>query len=223
MYSFPKSWESVFEEVKKNIDEIAGVLSTRDWVPLPEDLYAALHRVPLDKVSVVIIGQDPYTPMIRIGDKVVPRATGFAFAQRRGDEVAPSLRNIYKEIQSNYPNFVIPDHGDITCWCDQGVLLLNSCLTVDKNGESGSHGILWEAVINRIIKSIMRRRDDCIYLLWGKSAGKVASWVGNKGIILTASHPSPISSAGFFGCAHFAEVNRILQEKQRPPIDWTVL
>jgi uracil-DNA glycosylase len=220
LFDFPEGWKNELNECRPNIEEIADALADKDWIP--EDVYAALRHVPLQKVRVVIVGQDPYTQVVSIDDENYTRATGYAFSQRRGDKVSASLMNVFKELQDTVSGFVTPDHGDLTSWCDQGVLLLNMCLTVDRKGQSASHGRLWEDVVYKLIKALTRHKDDVIYLLWGKKAQLVAKWVDSKGTILTAAHPSPTSASGFFGCDHFNQVNAILTARNQEPIYWPI-
>ena len=136
----PYSWERIFDEAVNELRDINSVLMQKDkeggWYPLRCDLFNAFHFTPINRVRVVIIGQDPYHDFVHsVG---APRAMGLSFSVRPGVPVPPSLRNIYKEVQSCYPSFRIPSHGDLTAWTEQGVLLLNTCLTVQP-GQAGSH------------------------------------------------------------------------------------
>lgn len=220
LFDFPEGWKNELDECKSNIEEIADVLDEKDWIP--DDVYAALRHVPLHKVRVVIVGQDPYIQVVSINGKTCTRATGYAFSQRRGDKISASLKNVFKELEDTVPEFKTPAHGDLTSWCDQGVLLLNMCLTVDRGGPSASHGRLWEDVVYKLIRALSRQKDDVIYLLWGKKAQLIAKWVNSKGTVLTAAHPSPTSSSGFFGCDHFNQVNTILTARNEEPIYWPI-
>ncbi len=181
--------------------------------PCVNEQFSAFHYAPLDKVKVVILGQDPYH-----GEG---QAHGLCFSVKSGVAVPPSLKNIYKELYENL-DLPIPVHGDLTAWAQQGVLLLNSVLTV-QSGRAGSHrGRGWETFTDRVIEVISRDREGVVFLLWGGYAQRKSSLIDRaRHCVLQASHPSPLSAyRGFFGCGHFSMANDYLQDRGIAPIDW---
>ncbi len=183
--------------------------------PQESDIFSSLEVTPLDKVKVVIIGQDPYH-----GDN---QAHGMSFSVRPGVRLPPSLRNIYKELQSDL-GINPSDSGYLIKWSKQGVLLLNSVLTVEK-GKAGSHQKKgWEKFTDKIIEILNEQKSDLVFLLWGSPAQKKAKGVDKqKHHILKTVHPSPLSAhRGWFGCKHFSMTNEYLKSKNLEPIDWSV-
>lgn len=211
------SWDRVFEETELERANIMKVLSKEVYFPAEENIYNALYKTPLYRVRVVIIGQDPYHDVLPDG---TPQAQGLAFSVPKHAPIPPSLVNIFKEIQHCYPDYVMPPHGDLTSWTKQGVLLLNSCLTVRPH-EPGSHSKyrgFWLPFITRVLAAITEVNPTCIYLLWGREAQKIRPYIGPRSIVFEAAHPSPLSaSRGFFGCRHFLQVNEVLADD---PIQW---
>lgn len=220
----PAGWTEVFTDATAEMEMISKCLDDcvaegKTFLPLRCNLFTAFELTPLHKVRVVIVGQDPYHT---IGNDGLPIAQGLSFSVRRGDAVPPSLRSIYKEISDNDPSFVVPSHGDLSGWASQGVLMLNSCLTVEPN-QPGSHSkfLLWMPFIVKVLNAIAKVRPKCIFLLWGREAQKIAPQIGEKSIVLEAAHPSPLSaSRGFFGCRHFSQVNKLLASDPGGPIKW---
>jgi len=180
-----------------------------------ESLYFnALRLTPLENVKVVILGQDPYH-----GEG---QAHGLSFSVPDGVKVPPSLRNIYKELATSIDGFVIPESGNLTHWAEQGVLLLNSVLTVEKSN-AGSHAKQgWETFTDNVIKHLNDNRSGIIFLLWGSYAHKKGKFIDtDKHTVLKSTHPSPLSAyRGFFGCNHFKEVNEILTTISKNKINW---
>ena len=186
-------------------------------------IFAALDHTPLDAVRVVILGQDPYHGP--------GQAHGLCFSVQPGTEIPPSLLNIFREIREDMTDPAVPggdpagllgDSGHLTGWAEQGVLLLNSVLTVER-GRAGSHQNQgWEAFTDRIIELINDRREHVVFLLWGKYAREKGARVDRRRhLVLTAPHPSPLSAhRGFFGCRHFSQANRYLADHGLAPIDW---
>lgn len=172
-----------------------------------------------EKVRVLILGQDPYQSKIKNTD--VPAACGVAFATPKGAKVQDSLKNIYKEIANSVPGFRIPNHGDLSRWCAQGIFAINTCLTV-RPGISASHGKVWHAFIVKIIRALEQINPEIIFLSWGNKSKAVLDKIKLKSpYILQAAHPSPMSAYdGFFGCNHFVKVNEILTSKGQKPINW---
>ena len=180
--------------------------------PPSKKTFSSLNLSPLDTIKVVITGQDPYH-----GEG---QANGLAFAVEQGIDIPPSLRNIYKEIELDLGK-VSPNHGDLTFLAKQGVLLLNSVLTVEKGNPSSHSGKGWEKFTDKII-SILNTKDDLVFMLWGNYAQKKGSIIDiKKHRVLRAPHPSPLSAnRGFFGCKHFSKANEFLVLKGKSPIEW---
>lgn len=181
--------------------------------PPGKDIFAAFRHTPFHQVRVVILGQDPYHGP--------GQAHGLCFSVRPGVPPPPSLQNIFAEIQADL-GIVRPRHGYLTHWADQGVLLLNTVLTV-RAGQAGSHqGRGWEAFTDRVIHELNRRQEGLVFLLWGSPAQRKAAGVDrNRHLVLTAPHPSPLSAhRGFLGCKHFSQANAWLTAHGQPIIDW---
>ena len=177
--------------------------------------FAALDTTPFDQVKVVILGQDPYH-----GPN---QAHGLCFSVLPGMQVPPSLVNIYKEIHSDL-GLAIPGHGCLTHWAEQGVLLLNATLTVER-GRAGAHqGRGWEQFTDRAIAALNEQREGIVFLLWGSYAQRKGALIdGGRHLVLKAPHPSPLSAhRGFFGCRHFSQANNYLQRSGQQPIDWAL-
>jgi uracil-DNA glycosylase len=179
---------------------------------------AALALTPLDAVKVVILGQDPYHGP--------GQAHGLSFSVPPGVRIPPSLANIYKELQEDC-GIAPAAHGDLSHWARQGVLLLNTSLTVEQ-GQAGSHRqIGWEAITGAVLAAVAAKPEPCVFLLWGAHARQVAEAVpgltGSPHLLLTAPHPSPFSAyTGFMGCRHFSRANAFLEKHGRGAIDWRV-
>jgi uracil-DNA glycosylase len=183
--------------------------------PKGSEWFRALDLTPLDQVRVVILGQDPYHGP--------GQAHGLAFSVRPGVRVPPSLVNIYKELQADLG---IPParHGFLEHWARQGVLLLNTSLTVEQ-GQAASHqGRGWERFTDAVIRLVAEREQPCAFLLWGSHAQKKAAFVdATRHLVLKAPHPSPLSAHnGFFGCRHFSRTNQWLAQQGSAPIDWAL-
>jgi uracil-DNA glycosylase len=184
--------------------------------PKGSEYFQALNSTPFKKVSVVILGQDPYHGP--------GQAHGLCFSVRPGVPVPPSLQNIYKELEVDIPGFKRPGHGYLQHWADQGVLLLNNVLTVE-DGQAGSHHKRgWEQFTTAVVDHLNRERKDLVFMLWGSPAQKKGANVDtDRHLVLKAPHPSPLSAhRGFLGCHHFSKANAYLVEKGRKPIDWTL-
>ncbi|TDR51030.1 uracil-DNA glycosylase [Halomonas ventosae] len=181
--------------------------------PHSADWFRAFDLTPLDRVKVVILGQDPYH-----GPN---QAHGLCFSVRPGVRVPPSLVNIYKELQADV-GFTPVDHGNLESWARQGVLLLNTSLTVEQ-GNAGSHrGKGWETFTDRAIATVSEHAESSVFLLWGSPARKKKALVDtSRHLVLESPHPSPLSAhRGFFGNHHFSRTNAFLVEQGREPIDW---
>jgi len=184
--------------------------------PPEADVFNAFRYTPLSDLKVVIIGQDPYH-----GPN---QAHGLSFSVRRGVPTPPSLQNMYKELAQEYPNFVIPNHGNLEHWANQGVLLLNTVLTVVANTPNSHRNLGWETFTDNVIKAISAHAQPVVFLLWGSHAINKQKLIDTqKHLVLTAPHPSPLSAyRGFFGCGHFVKANAWLEQTGRAPIDWQV-
>lgn len=183
--------------------------------PPSDEIFSALHLTPLSKVKVVIIGQDPYHN--------VGQAHGLCFSVRPEVEIPPSLVNIYKELQSDL-GCRIPNNGYLVKWAEQGVLLLNTVLTVRAHQANSHQGKGWEQFTDAIIRAVNAEDRPIAYLLWGRPAQSKMSMLNNpKHKVFTAPHPSPLSAhRGFFGCKHFSQANAFLEENGLAPIDWQI-
>ena len=183
--------------------------------PPSDEIFSALHLTPLSKVKVVIIGQDPYHN--------VGQAHGLCFSVRPDVDIPPSLVNIYKELQSDL-GCKIPNNGYLVKWAEQGVLLLNTVLTVRAHQANSHQGKGWEQFTDAIIRAVNAEDRPIAYLLWGRPAQSKMSMLDNpKHKVFTAPHPSPLSAhRGFFGCKHFSQANAFLEENGVEPIDWQV-
>jgi uracil-DNA glycosylase len=185
--------------------------------PKGSDIFNALNHTPFDKVKVVILGQDPYHGQ--------GQAHGLAFSVQKGVSIPPSLKNIYKELVDDFPGYMMPGHGELTKWADEGVLLLNATLTVRAHEANSHQGKGWEIFTDRIITELSEKREGIIFLLWGKYAQNKSALIdGTKHVILRAPHPSPFSAhTGFLGCKHFSQANDILEKEGKKPIDWQIV
>ncbi|MCB1688389.1 MAG: uracil-DNA glycosylase [Halioglobus sp.] len=181
--------------------------------PRGSEFFNAFKHTPLHKVKVVILGQDPYH-----GEG---QAHGLCFSVQPGVPVPPSLQNIYKELHAEL-GFQVPAHGNLTAWADQGVLLLNSVLSVECARAASHQGRGWEHFTDRVIEVINQQREGVVFLLWGSYAQRKGAIIdATRHCVLKAPHPSPLSAhRGFFGCGHFVAANRYLQGRGEAPIDW---
>jgi len=183
--------------------------------PAGGEVFNAFAHTPLDKVKVVILGQDPYH-----GEG---QAHGLCFSVKPGIRPPPSLKNIYKEIQADL-GIPAPTHGGLTAWADQGVLLLNSVLSVECGNAASHQGKGWERFTDRVIEVVNRERQGVVFMLWGNYAQRKGAIIdGSRHCVLKAPHPSPLSAhRGFLGCGHFSAANRYLQSRGETPIDWSL-
>lgn len=187
----------------------------RQIYPDGADIFNALNSTPFDKVNVVILGQDPYHGP--------GQAHGLCFSVRPGVALPPSLQNIYKEIHADL-GLPVSRSGNLDAWARQGVLLLNSVLTVAA-GQAASHqGKGWEVFTDRVISLLNERGQDLVFLLWGSYAQRKGAMIDrNRHLVLQSPHPSPLSAhRGFFGNQHFSKTNAWLREHNKTPIDWRV-
>lgn len=193
-------------------DFVANERATHTIFPPPDQVFEAFRLCPLEATQVVILGQDPYHGP--------GQAHGLSFSVRHGVPVPPSLRNILQELEKDL-GIPRPKHGCLTAWAEQGVLLLNTILTV-REGEPGSHrGRGWERLTDRVIRDISARLDHVVFVLWGRFAQSQRHSIDcSRHQVIESAHPSPLSARGFFGSRPFSRINETLRCWGRPPIDW---
>lgn len=222
MIKITEQWDELLEkefnsEQYLNLREfLKSEYSKYTVYPSMYDIFNSMKMTAFDDIKVVIIGQDPYHEE--------GQAMGLSFSVPKGIEIPPSLKNIYKEISSE-TGFAMPNHGDLTGWATQGVLLLNTVLTVRK-GQANSHKNKgWEAFTDGIIKKISEKKKNVVFLLWGANArSKKALIDTKKHLVLETVHPSPLSAYnGFFGSGHFVKTNEYLKANGQQIIDWSRL
>ncbi|MFC1690285.1 uracil-DNA glycosylase [Pseudomonadota bacterium] len=183
--------------------------------PPGDQIFNALDSTPFDAVKVVILGQDPYHGP--------SQAHGLCFSVQDGVAIPPSLINIYKELEADL-GLVRPLSGNLQYWAEQGVLLLNAVLTVER-GQAGSHqGKGWEQFTDRVVSTLNEGREGLVFMLWGGYASKKGAVIDRtRHLVLTAPHPSPLSAhRGFLGCRHFSKANQWLEQRGEAPIDWSI-
>ncbi|MBC7658796.1 MAG: uracil-DNA glycosylase [Chitinophagaceae bacterium] len=215
-----ESWKTVLaDEFNKDyMHSLRGFLKDeikagKTIYPKGSEYFQALNSTPFDKVSVVILGQDPYHGP--------GQAHGLCFSVRPGVPVPPSLVNIYKELDSDL-GIKPAHHGYLQSWADQGVLLLNNVLTVEAGQAGSHHGRGWEKFTSAIVEHLNLERENLVFMLWGSPAQKKGASVDeDRHLVLKAPHPSPLSAyRGFLGCHHFSLANAYLKTHGRAPIDW---
>ncbi len=219
--SAPKTWESIIndERDKEYFQSILAFVeqqrnSGKTVYPPQDQVFSAFDMTPFESVRVVILGQDPYHG--------ANQAHGLAFSVLPGVKIPPSLRNMYKELAQDVEGFEIPSHGYLDSWASQGVLMLNTVLTVEE-AKAHSHAKCgWETFTDAIIAELNQRSEPIIFLLWGAHAQKKGQAIDvDKHHVLIAPHPSPLSARrGFFGCQHFSITNKLLSSIDQQPIDW---
>lgn len=214
------TWEDIIDlekqkdYYKKLKEEIDKRYETTTVFPEKQNIFEAFYLTKLDNLKVVILGQDPYHGF--------GQAQGLAFSTPANIKNPPSMQNILKEIQSDLGKKSICEDGDLTPWAKQGVLLLNTILTVEEAKPKSHHNLGWEVFTDNIIKYISDNCEDTIFILWGSPAISKTKLIDTKKHhILTAPHPSPLSSyRGFFGCKHFSQTNNILKSLNKEAIIW---
>ncbi len=214
------NWENIIEQERqkdyfiKLQNEIDSRYENSVVYPPKELIYSAFTHTKYDDLKVVILGQDPYHD--------ANQAQGLAFSTPSNIPNPPSMRNILKEIKDDLGVESIVNDGNLTPWSDQGVMLLNTILTVEAHKPKSHHNMGWEIFTDEIIKHINENFENIIFLLWGASAISKSKIIDNsKHHLLTATHPSPLSSyRGFFGCKHFSKTNEILKNHKIEPIIW---
>lgn len=202
---------------KKLSEFVKRERSTKTVYPPENKVYSWTHHHDIKDTRVLILGQDPYHGP--------GQAHGLSFSVQRGVRIPPSLVNIYKELESDIPGFKAPPYGDLTGWAKQGVLMLNTCLTVNQ-GQAYSHQNKgWETFTDAVLSWISKNsRTKVVFLLWGRPAQRKQNLIDKRHKILTAAHPSPLSAHnGFFSCAHFSQANSFLKAQGLPVINWAAL
>ena len=212
-------WDALLaDEIKKDYylrlrEFLKQEYTTRRIYPPMEDIFNALRHTSYSDVRAVILGQDPYHG--------AGQAHGMCFSVKKGTPPPPSLQNIFKELKADI-GIDPPNHGELTQWADNGVLLLNTVLTV-REGQANSHrGMGWEHFTDRVIQLLNERQQPIVFLLWGGNARSKANLITNpQHLVLQCAHPSPLSAYnGFFGCRHFSKTNEFLTQHGMQPINW---
>ena len=215
-----KSWKNelrdeflspYFLQIKENL-----INAKKNEVVFPpsELIFNAFNITPFDEVKVVILGQDPYHG--------VNQAMGLSFSVPKGVKIPPSLINIFKELQMEF-GYEIPKNGDLTNWAKQGVLLLNSSLSVAANKPNSHSKFGWQIFTDSVIKILSQKRQNLVFMLWGNYAKAKANLIDeNRHLVLKAAHPSPLAGGAFFGCNHFKKCNEYLKLHGKNEIDWRI-
>ena len=218
MFLISKTWFELLKDEfeKPYYKKLEGFLekeyTTKTIYPAPEKVFNSINHIKYEDVKVVILGQDPYHEP--------NQAHGLAFSVENGVELPPSLKNIFKEINAEYG--YLNKNGNLTNWVKQGVLLLNSVLTVQKSKANSHKGMGWENITTKIISLLNKRNTPIVFLLWGASAQKIGQIITNPiHKKLSCAHPSPLSAYnGFLGCGHFKKTNDFLKSINQKEIDW---
>lgn len=222
MVSFNNEWDQLLREefAKDYYQQLRRTLineyRTQQIYPNMYDIFNAMKYTSYDAVKCVIIGQDPYHG--------AGQAHGLSFSVRKGIAPPPSLVNIFKEIRDDTGIDNLGKHGELTKWAQQGVLLLNSVLTVRANQARSHHGIGWESFTTEVIRLLNKREKPMVFMLWGGDAKAKQQFITERShLVLKAAHPSPLSAYnGFFGCKHFSKANEFLRERGLGEIDWSI-
>ena len=216
-------WLSVLENEfdKKYMKDLKAFLleekeSSQVIYPKGADIFNAFNHTPFDQVKVVILGQDPYH-----GDG---QAHGLSFSVKKGVAVPPSLKNIYKELETDIDGFKTPGHGNLSQWSEEGVLLLNATLTVRAHQPGSHQGKGWEAFTDQAISQLSQRKSGLVFLLWGKFAQNKSLLIDEqKHTVIKSAHPSPFSAYnGFFGSRPFSRANAALAAQGLKPVNWQI-
>lgn len=234
---FPQSWLQLIAERSELGPAVSGVLQTiEDQLAVDEARgnqifppralrYRALDLVSPEQAAVVIVGQDPYHGLVRLPDgREIPEAMGLSFSVPKGARLPPSLRNIFKELAADLGTPLQNPHGDLTHWAEQGVLLLNTVLSVRKDTPKSHDKLGWSAVTSAVLQALSRSQRGLVFILWGNSAKALREHIAdNQHTVIESSHPSPIGGScnkGFFGSRPFSRANAALTAQSRQPIEW---
>lgn len=204
------------KEYFRNLYTFLNNRSTFDIYPQRGSWFKAFEYSSFTSSRVIILGQDPYH-----GEG---QAEGLSFSVPKGITIPPSLRNIYKELNSDEVDFSQPEHGNLVSWAQQGVLLLNSVLTVEKNSPAAHANHGWEIFTDQVIRILNDNKQHLVFILWGAYANKKSELIdSDRHLILSSAHPSPFSAhKGFFGCKHFSQANEYLLSTKQQPISWSI-
>ena len=204
------------KEYFRNLYTFLNNRSTFDIYPPRGSWFKAFEYSSFASSRVIILGQDPYH-----GEG---QAEGLSFSVPKGITIPPSLRNIYKELNSDEVDFSQPEHGNLVSWAQQGVLLLNSVLTVEKNSPAAHANHGWEIFTDQVIRILNDNKQHLVFILWGAYANKKSELIdSDRHLILSSAHPSPFSAhKGFFGCKHFSQANEYLLSTNQQPISWSI-
>lgn len=205
-------WEAPY--FKRLTDFVRQQYQTHQVFPPGRQIFAAFDAAPFERVKVVILGQDPYHG--------VGQANGLCFSVNEGIAMPPSLVNIFKEVHDDV-GATMPANGDLSRWARQGVLLLNATLTVQAHQPLSHQGRGWEEFTDHVIAHLSAEREHLVFMLWGAYARRKGAMIDtSRHLVLTASHPSPLSAnrGGFFGCHHFSRANGYLSQHGLAPIEW---
>src|ERR1700733_3454343 len=220
-----QSWKEALKEewTKEYLHALITFLAKERVGPIPvyppkEEVFNAFNHTPFDKVKVVIIGQDPYHGP--------GQAHGLSFSVPDNMKQPPSLKNIFKELQDDL-GILPPQHGCLTAWTKQGVLMLNAVLTVRAHTPRSHYGKGWKEFTDGVVARLSQREDPVIFVLWGKTAQEkcrhIIEQTKKRHFVLMAPHPSPYSvHSGFFGCRHFSKINELLKKQEKEPINWII-
>ena len=204
------------KEYFRNLYIFLNNRSAFDIYPPRGSWFKAFEYSSFTSSRVIILGQDPYH-----GEG---QAEGLSFSVPKGITIPPSLRNIYKELNSDEVDFTQPEHGNLVSWAQQGVLLLNSVLTVEKNSPAAHANHGWEIFTDQVIRILNDNKQHLVFILWGAYANKKSGLIdSDRHLILSSAHPSPFSAhKGFFGCKHFSQANEYLLSTKQQPISWSI-
>jgi len=221
MTHFKSGWSDYLNPEKdkhyfKALDSYLKSKKNLNIYPPKDSWFKALEYSSFDKTKVIILGQDPYHQE--------GQAEGLSFSVPKGIVIPPSLRNIFKELQSDDVSFSKTEHGNLASWANQGVLLLNSVLTVEQNSPASHANKGWENFTDKVIQILSSSKTNLVFILWGAYANKKSELIdSSKHLILSAPHPSPFSAyKGFFGSRHFSKTNNYLKSTNQEPIDWSI-
>ncbi len=221
MTHFKSGWSDYLNPEKdkhyfKALDSYLKSKKNLNIYPPKDSWFKALEYSSFDKTKVIILGQDPYHQE--------GQAEGLSFSVPKGIVIPPSLRNIFKELQSDDVSFSKPEHGNLVSWANQGVLLLNSVLTVEQNSPASHANKGWENFTDKVIQILSSNKNNLVFILWGAYANKKSELIdSSKHLILSAPHPSPFSAyKGFFGSRHFSKTNNYLESTNQEAIDWSI-
>ena len=205
---------NIYDDIKSTLSKVRDVSSGKDIYPAENNIFRALNLTPFDDVKVVILGQDPYH-----GEN---EANGLAFSINDGVRITPSLRNIFKELKDDLG--IIRNKTDLTEIAKQGVLFLNTILTVEKDRPLSHQNLGWEKITDFIIKYISDNKEGVVFILWGNNARSKKTLINQeRNLVIESNHPSPLSaSRGFFGSKPFSKTNSYLKEKNQSIIDWSL-